>query len=49
MGESGVIHIRLIIYLEVNNYIFHPNLCLKEADLNGQKKLNDLIVNVVKP
>ena len=41
--------IRLIIDLEGNNYIFHPNFCLKEVDLTGQKKLNDLNINLGKP
>ena len=41
--------IRLIIDLEGNNYIFHPNFCLKEVDLTGKNKLNDLIINLGKP
>ena len=48
-GRIRNIPIRLIIDLEGNNYIFHPNFCLKEVDLTGQKKLNDLIVNERKP
>ena len=44
-----MIPILLIIDLEVNNYIFYPNLCLKEVGLTGQKKLNDLTSNVGKP
>ena len=47
--ESGMIPILLIIDLEVNNYIFCPNLCLKEVGLTGQKKLNDLTATVWKP
>ena len=44
-----MIPILLIIDLEVNNYIFCPNFCLKEVDLTGQKKLNDLMAKVWKP
>ena len=48
-AESGMICIRLIIDLEGNNYIFYTNLCLKEVDLTGQKKLNDLMATIGKP
>ena len=44
-----MIPILLIIDLEVNNYIFCPNLCLKEVDLTGQKKLTDLMATIGKP
>ena len=45
-----MIPILLIIDLEVNNnYIFCPNLCLKEVDLTGQKKLNDQTATLGKP
>ena len=44
-----MIPIFLIIDLEVNNYIFYPDLCLKGVDLTGQKKLNDLTATVWKP
>ena len=44
-----MIPIFLIIDLEVNNYIFYPNLCLKEVGLTGQKKLNDLMATIGKP
>ena len=43
-----MISIRLIIDLEGNNYIFFTNLCLKEVDLTGQKKLNDLMATIGK-
>lgn len=44
-----MIPILLIIDLEVNNYIFYPNLCLKEVGLTGQKKLNDQTATLGKP
>ena len=44
-----MIPILLIIDLEGNNFIFYTNCCLKEADLTGQKKLNDLTATVGKP
>ena len=44
-----MIPILLIIDLEVNNYIFCPNLCLKEVGLIGQKKLNDQTATLGKP
>ena len=44
-----MIPILLIIDLEVNNYIFCPNLCLKEVCLTGQKKLNDQTATLGKP